>query len=266
MIDSNNTLFQRVLDIESSLVKRRIQVRQKIAVFDLDDTLLDGDIGDAVFARLKLDENDRFLTIQQERLALEWNEYRTLVKSGKKQQAYLRVVTCMAGIPLRILTLTTRNLIRASGGQIKIEGDTVPLPTINPLMSGLLELLKKLKYRIMIISASNHFSVRLVAGELLGLQRSQAFGIRPKLTYLRPKPDSGRIAVLTGTLHEPVPWARGKADLYALHAGRIPPLITGGDSESDMFLLNLTHPQGLTIWAGKGGHQPRNTFTLYPGP
>lgn len=266
MIDSNHHLYQRVMDIESLRAKRKIQVSRKIAVFDLDDTLLDGDIGDAVFARLKLAETTRILTVHHKRISLEWSEYRILIKTGKKQEAYRKVVTCMAGIPLKTLIHTTRNLIRSSGGRIEIEGDTVPFPTINPLIHGLLGLLKKLKYHIMIISASNHFSVRLAAGELLGLRRSQAFGIRPKLTYLRPKPDSRRIAVLTGTLHEPVPWARGKADLYRQQAGLIQPLITGGDSESDIFLLNLTHPRGLAIWAGKGGNPPGNMVELYSLP
>lgn len=266
MVDSNDFLSQRVLEIESNRANRKIQVSRKIAVFDLDDTLLDGDIGDAVFARLKLDESNRFHTLQENYLPLEWDEYRALIKSGKKQEAYRRVVTCMAGIPLKSLIQVTRNLIRLSGGQIKIDGETIPIPKINPLMSGLLRLIKKMKYRIMIISASNHFSVRLVAGELLGLRRSLAFGIRPKLTYLRPKADSRRIAVLTGTLREPIPWARGKADLYRLQVGQIPPLITGGDSESDICLLTLTHPQGLAIWAGRGEDQPRNTFALYPRP
>ena len=266
MFDSNNALFQRVMDIESSLAGHKIRVSQKIAVFDLDDTLIDGDIGDAVFARLKLDETHRLLTLQQERLALEWREYRILIETGKKQEAYRRVVTCMAGMPLKTLVECTRSLIRTTPGHIKIEGETVPVPAVKPDMVELLKLLKKLKYRIMVISASNHFSVRIAAGELLKLPRSRTFGIRPKISFLRPDPANRRMAVLTGTLHEPVPWSRGKAELYTRLTRGIPPLISGGDSHSDLFLLNLTHPLGLAIWAGRGGGQPRNLFRLYPGP
>jgi hypothetical protein len=254
------------MDIESLLACHKIRVSQRIAVFDLDDTLIDGDIGDAVFARLKLDETDRLLTLQQEPLALDWGEYRTLIKTGKKQEAYRRVVTCMAGMPLSTLVECTRSLIRTSPGHIKIEGETLPIPAVKPEMAELLKLLRKLKYRIMVISASNHFSVRIAAGELLKLPRSRAFGIRPKISFLRPDRADRRMAVLTGTLHEPVPWACGKADLYTRLTGGIPPLISGGDSESDLFLLNLTHPLGLAIWAGRGGDQPRKMFRLHPGP
>ncbi len=266
-------LYRKVLDIEQFIADRRIQTISKTAVFDLDDTLLEGDIGDAVFAQLKRDESRRYLTVQQKPLPLGWREYRNLIKTGKKQEAYMRVVTCMAGIPLDVLRETTRKILRSPHRYIEIEGETVPIPRINPTMFGLLQLIRKLKYRIMVMSASNHFSVRLVAGELLHLPRSRAFGIRSLLKYIKPEPGQKRIAVLTGILQEPIPWARGKAEVYARHAGQALPLITGGDSETDFFLLNLTHPLGLAIWAGKNQNRikslqkkldyPRNLYSLY---
>ncbi|MCK4941965.1 MAG: HAD family hydrolase [Candidatus Aminicenantes bacterium] len=267
-------LHRKVRDIERLIADRRIQAIPKTAVFDLDDTLLEGDIGDAVFAQLKRDESRRYLTVQQKPLPLDWREYRNLIETGKKQEAYLRVVTCMAGVPLDVLSETTRKILRSPHRYIEIEGETVPIPRINPTMFGLIQLLRKLKYRIMVISASNHFSVRLVAGELLQIPRSQAFGIRPLLKYIKPEPTQERIAVLTGILQKPIPWARGKAEVYARHAGQVPPLITGGDSETDIFLLNLSHPLGLAIWAGKDQNRikslqkkldhPCNLYPLYP--
>jgi len=267
-------LHRKVLDIEQFIADRRIQAIPKTAVFDLDDTLLEGDIGNAVFAQLKRDESRRYVTVQQKPLPLGWREYRNLIKTGKKQEAYLRVVTCMAGVPLDVLSETTRKILRSPHRYIEIEGETVPIPRINPTMFGLLRLLRKLKYRIMVISASNHFSVRLVAGELLQLPRSQAFGIRSLLKYIKPESAQEKIAVLTGILQKPIPWARGKAEVYARRAGQGHPLITGGDSETDIFLLNLAHPLGLVIWAGKDQNRikslqkkldhPRNLYPLYP--
>jgi len=43
----------------------------------------------------------------------------------------------------------------------------------------------------------------------------------------------------------------GKVDAYREFIGTEPPLITGGDSTSDIPMLNLTHPRGLVIWVGE---------------
>jgi hypothetical protein len=115
----------------------------------------------------------------------------------------------------------------------------------------------------MIISASNHYSVRLAAGELLKLKRSQAFGIRNVLSYLRTEGNRKRKAILTDTLCQPVPWGPGKAELFNRLCGGIPPLVSGGDSRSDLPLLRLTHPRGLAIWAARETDPPTGLFSLY---
>ena len=43
----------------------------------------------------------------------------------------------------------------------------------------------------------------------------------------------------------------GKVDAYRKFIGTEPPLITGGDSISDIPMLNLTHSRGLVIWVGE---------------
>ncbi|MCK4836127.1 MAG: HAD family hydrolase, partial [Candidatus Aminicenantes bacterium] len=151
-------------------------VHQKIAVFDLDNTLLIGDIGDAVFAQLKKYESEQLLTIQQKPMPLEWQEYRHLIHKGKQEKAYKRVVTCMAGLPLNTLLQTTRNIIHSTSNNIHINGDTVPVPTVNPTLYSLIRYLKKKGFRIFIISASNHYSVRMIARELFDLPETSAFG------------------------------------------------------------------------------------------
>jgi phosphoserine phosphatase len=263
MTEPANPLISRVREIEERLSRGRLKVSRRIAVFDLDDTLLEGDIGDAVFAELKRKESQAPLTVEKKRLPLEWQQYRSLIREGKKEEAYRQVVTCMAGIPRETVVETTRSLIRDRPGPIEIQGENLPVPRANPDMIPLIRLLKKLKYHIMIISASNHFSVRVAAVELLKLPGSRAFGIRPRLSYVRDSSQSGRTAILTGRLCQPVPWARGKAELYHRLCPGIAPLITGGDSRSDLFLLDLTHPQGLAIWAARESSPPPGLFPLY---
>jgi hypothetical protein len=168
----------------------------------------------------------------------------------------------MAGLPLGILRKTTLDVIREPGREIPIDGDRIPVPVAHPLMIELIHYLKKKSFRIHIISASNHFSVRLIARELFGLPESCAFGIQPCLKAKKPDTGGEREAVLTARLKKPIPYGIGKARLYKQHISEFPPLITAGDSRSDLHLLRLTHPDGLAIWRGK--NRIRYSGTLFP--
>lgn len=214
--------------------------REKIAVFDLDNTLLIGDIGDAVFAQLLLDKMPMSFT---------WRAYRELIKAKRKREAYERVVTAMSGIPVDTLIETTRRVMNCGLAVLKPEDAEVPVPLPHPGMQKLLKLLESYGYKIYVISATNQYSVRLVAREFFNLPESRVFGIKP-VVRKKQDPKKGNIIVLGETLEPPVTIGEGKAELYEKNIGSTPPLVAAGDSITDIPMLNLTGVPGLIIWVG----------------
>jgi len=210
---------------------------KKIAAFDLDNTLLIGDIGDAVFAQLLLENRD---------LPLSWGQYMDLVRAGKKLEAYTGVVTAMAGISVQDLEETTAKILDSQEPFLQINGDRVPVPKPNPMMQELLKQLKQREYGIYVISATNVYSVRVAAARFFDLPQENVFGIQPELEE--------NSSILKDKLVPPITVVEGKAQLYRDKISSSPPLITGGDSSTDLPMLNLTHPGGLVIWVDKSGN------------
>lgn len=243
-------LSDKIRDIEARIIRQATKTPIKIAVFDLDNTLIIHDIGEAVFARLKQAELGGPLTIDRKPIPLSWSQYRQLILAGKKKDAYKKMVTAMAGLPLNTLVSITREVLRPGFGPVPIEGQSVPVPRVNPPMQTLIRLLQEWHYQIYIISASNHPSVQITAETLFAIPGFRAFGIRSRIVERSLPGQKEKIRLLTPDLLEPIPVDRGKAALYKKHIGSVPPLVTAGDSELDLPLLNLTHPQGLSIWVG----------------
>jgi phosphoserine phosphatase len=216
----------------------------KRAVFDLDNTLLDGDVGDAVFVQLKLDETIEAQTVTQRPIPLSWQEYQDILDRQGKVAAYKKITAALAGIPLDSLRETTRRVMDLPAQYLELEGCRVPVPAPNPTMQALVGWLQSQAYEVYIISASNRFTVEVVGAEHFAIPRAHCFGIESVLQEVNGRP------VLTDQLKEPLPITVGKAEIYHRHIGPEPPLITAGDSDTDIHLLNLTHPGGLSIWRG----------------
>jgi phosphoserine phosphatase len=244
-------LTGKIREIEAKIRNRVIKIPKRIAVFDLDNTLITHDIGEAVFARLKQAEQDEPLTVDRKPIPLSWSEYRELVCRGEKKEAYKKMVTAMSGLPLNTLQNITRQIIRSGTGSIKIAGHSVPVPRANRRMQFLIRLLKRLHYRIFIISASNHTSVRIAADMLLNIPESNAFGIQSRIIDRKLPGKKAQLRLLTSDLIKPIPISRGKVSVYKKYIDSAPPLVTAGDSEMDIHLLNFTHKEGLSIWVGK---------------
>ena len=207
-------LSEKIKKIEDKIRDQVIKIPIKIAVFDLDNTLIIHDIGEAVFARLKQAEGSGLLTVDRKPLPLSWSQYQDLIEQGKKEEAYKKMVKAMAGLPLHTLFDITRKIIRTRARTIRIEGHSVPVPRVNRTMHALIRLLKKLQYRIYIISSSNHYSVRVIAETMLGIPGSCAFGIQSKMVDWPTAGHRNHFQVLTANLGEPVPVSRGKAAVY----------------------------------------------------
>ncbi len=232
-------LFSAVEDIE----KKAANFDKKKAVFDLDDTLLVGDIGDALFARLKDSEVKKSIKVDGTKINLSWNEYRNLVSTGDYDKAYRDVVKAMSGIPVKAVRDMTRELIYNDFRYITIEDERVPIPYIYPDMATLIQFLKALDYEIYVISASNAVSVQVICREFLGLTPANSIGIRSKLNKFEDED-----YIFTNELIEPIPIGEGKASIYREISGDINPLIVGGNSLSDVPMMKLVDDEGMIFW------------------
>ncbi|MCP5108181.1 MAG: haloacid dehalogenase-like hydrolase [bacterium] len=246
-------LLNKIAHIEQCIANGTIELpAPKIAAFDLDNTLLDGDVGDALFARLKLDGKP---------IPLTWAEYQRMIKEKGKLVTYSKVVTVMAGIPVETVEETTRRIMKSTAPFLEFEGVTVPVPRADPIMLELVSYLDRLGYEVYIISATNEYSVKVVAEDYFGIPGSRAIGMQPTIIM-----DNEQGPVLGEKIREPVTVVEGKVDAYRRYIGPTPPLITGGDSTTDIPMLNLTHPQGLIIWKGKNekGYESVKKQLHYP--
>jgi phosphoserine phosphatase len=205
--------------------------RVKIALFDLDNTLLIGDIGEAVFAHLLAEGSP---------LKCTWEEYQSFLRCDVSA-AYRLVVESMAGLTVREVEDATMKLLKKPASFIKAGNEHVPVPKPHPGMKQLVLLLRKLQYSLYVISASNQISVRITAEEFFGIPPECSFGIETKTV-------SG---FLSATLVKPFPIAAGKVDVYHKYISTLPPLVTATDSLVDAPMLGLTDPIGLSLWVGK---------------
>jgi len=210
----------------------------KIALFDLDNTMLIGDIGEAVFARLLADGAP---------LKCTWEEYQSFLRCDVTA-AYRLAVESMAGLTIRKVEEATLKVLIQSSHDIKIGNASVPIPKPHPGMQRLISLLKKLKYSIYVISASNQISVRIAAEEFFGISPECSFGIESKTLN----------KCLSATLVKPFPISSGKVEVYHKYVSSLAPLITATDSLLDEPMLRLTDPTGLSLWVGKN----RSEFKL----
>ncbi|HTP14166.1 MAG TPA: HAD-IB family phosphatase [Bacteroidota bacterium] len=242
MIETNALPTDEIARIDDTVLPPALQAmlagldefkdqRRRIAVFDLDNTLLVGDIGDAVFAKL---------TMQGYMTRFRWEEYMRLSASNRRE-AYSRIVTSMAGLSERLVQKTTLDILGCSDRYLEMDRATVPVPYPHPMMRRLVSTLKSKEYRIVVISASNEISARIAAWKLFGIAPYNVFGIRQLI----------RDGILTDHLLEPVPFGEGKVRVYRKFVGERNPVIAAGDSPFDLPMLSLVGAEGLVLWVGE---------------
>lgn len=239
-------LLLQIEAIEQSIKDQSPRPGEKIAVFDLDNTLLEGDIGEAVFTQLKIEEKKHPLTVTKTLIPFSWPQYHELIREKKKKEAYTRMVTAMAGIPAETVIRATQRVMTADIDLLEFEGVKVLVPRPHPVMQALVHYLKNLDYTAYIISATNSYSVRYMAENYFAIPAAQAFGMQPALSRGGENED-----ILGDTINGPITVGEGKVEAYHRFIGTIPPLVTAGDSESDIQLLCLTSPRGFCIWAAE---------------
>jgi phosphoserine phosphatase len=247
---------QQIKQIPGDMLRRFEEIeqrnrdrREKIAAFDLDNTLLIGDIGDALFIQFKIDERDAPLTIDGSRIPFSWPEYDALLQEHKKEEAYTSMVASYVNIPAATLTQTTRRIMESGKEFLEAEGGRAPVPVPNPVTRAFVYYLQSLDYTIYVISASHQLSVQYVANAYFNIPETHVFAMRNKMTTI----DGAK--VLTAELEKPWTVGQGKADSYRHFIGSTAPLVTAGDSTTDLPVLNLTDPQGLIVWVGGDGQK-----------
>lgn len=232
----------------------------KIAAFDLDNTLLEGDIGEAVFSQLKLDEKKHPVTVTKTMIPFSWPECREMMEKKGKKEAYTKMVTAMAGIPAETVIETTRRVMALNIPFLEVEGVRVPVPRPNAVMQALVGYLKNQGYTVYIISATNSYSVQYMAEEYFNIPATHAIGMRPTVM----NEENG--GILGNEIDGPITVGEGKVEAYHQFIGAVPPLITAGDSTSDFQVLGLTSPQGLCIWAGDDEQEYESIKNMLPHP
>lgn len=215
----------------------------KIAAFDMDDTLLVGDIGDAVFAQL----------ISEGKLApLDWDEYQALLASDYLEGCKYPV-RAMAGLTVEQVIQTTRRVLELDEPFVLVPGaqTQVPLPRPNETMLSLVRRLQAGGYDVYVITATNVWSARWVVAEVFGIPEENVLGIEAKLVKNDENDE------LTAELQEPVTVGEGKVLALKDCIGEQRPLIAAGNSASDYALLRYVRDGGLVIWVGNDDAQIR---------
>ena len=212
---------------------------EKIAVFDCDNTIIHGDISEAVFVLLKKKGYDLNFT---------WHEYNSLINDSKKEEAYKKLISCYAGISKYTIQDVTNEAINKYSEEIKFISFTekgkfysLPLPLKNSLMEKLILKLDMLGFNIYVVSASYDLSVKIACRELFGIREKNVYGMKL----------AEKDGLLTSEIIEPVSCFYGKQDVFHEFISKNPPLITAGDSNNDLPLLELTSPKGTVLWMDK---------------
>lgn len=226
-----NNLMIEVQRIEQILFRNGQNPVRKIAAFDLDNTLLIGDIGEAVFAQLIADGYD---------LPISWSDYRKLIVTNRKE-AYEIIVKAMKGLSVGTVVKATHKVLSSASGDIQVPDGLLATPYPHPVLHAFVQYLRRLKYEVYVLTASNEISARIATSQLFGIPESDVFGVRSKIDH----------DLLTDQLVSPPPIEDGKVQVYHRYIGSAAPFITAGNSSLDIPLLRLTDPRGLSIWIGE---------------
>jgi phosphoserine phosphatase len=220
------TIPEEVLEAINSLPV----VGKPYAAFDLDNTLLIGDIGEAVFA----------LLVKKKLIKdFGWKDYQALIKKNKLK-AYKHIINLMQGLHLRELEKVTVEVIKSKNSTIIIDGDRIPVPKPNKQMQSILELLKKKGIAIYIVTASNEVSAQIICRKYFNIPETNIIGAE----VARNKKGIIKLG------DKEFPYAKGKVNILKKKF-KNKPLVTGGDSPGDIYLLRHTAKAGISFWLGK---------------
>lgn len=199
------------------------------AAFDMDNTLLVGDIGEAVFAGL----------IKKELIqGFNWQDYQNLLCLNR-EAAYMKVIEVMDGLEPHILKDITYEVLNSDNPNIEINNVIIPCPRPNVIMQALIQYLQEKDIAVFVVTASNQLSAEIVCMEYFNLPASNIFGV-PVCYDI-----NGRFAYKPSV----APFGIGKVNVLKSKFNHKPG-ITGGDGIWDKYLLDYTSDSGIRLWLG----------------
>lgn len=211
-------------------IKELSLVKNQYAAFDLDNTLLIGDIGEAVFAMLvKTDHITNF----------GWKDYQDLILSDR-EAAYLKVIVLMDNIELQVLEDITHDIIHTHNTQINIEGYEIPIPKANKIMQSIVRLLTNSGIEVKLVTASNRVSAQIICKEYFDIPANNVFGARVDVDQNKK----------IKTMFNEIPYGEEKVNVLKREF-KDKPVFTAGDSLWDRFLLSYTTNNGIRLWTGE---------------
>lgn len=223
--------IQCLLEQEQRFGESSLSGKNRIALFDLDNTLIDGDIGEAVFAQLLIDGFPLSLTLK---------EYQKMCKEDTIA-AYVEVVCAMEGVALEDIIRVSKRVIQSDHDFLICQGECVRLPKPNLFMKEIIRLLRDWHYSIFIVSASNDVSAKIAGSVLFDVPINNIAGIKPIVIGKK----------LTRQVLEPIPVGVGKVAQYRLMSGDRMPMIVATDSMLDLPILEICDPDGIVIIVGE---------------
>ena len=224
-------ILECLLNIEQRFGESHLGGKSRIAVFDLDNTLLVGDIGNAVFAQL-LSEGVP--------LSLTWHEYQQMIKEDPSN-AYCNAVRTLNGLSLDYLLKATKRVLALHSETIPFNGMEIPVPKANLVLHEVIHLLRQWEYTIFVISASNDISAKVAASTLFDIPVNNIAGIKPKIVD----------GIITSQFVEPIPVGDGKVAQYRLLSGDCHAYDCRNRQRFRPAVITDVHPDGLAILVGE---------------
>ena len=225
MISMKNNIPKHIVE----KIKELSLVKNQYAAFDLDNTLLIGDIGEAVFAMLVKKNIVKIFG---------WDDYQNLIETDR-EKAYFKVIEVMDNLELSVVENITHEIIRTDDIEIELDEYKIPIPKPNTLMRKIVTLLNTSGIAVNVVTASNSVSAEIICWEYFSIPASNVFGARVDIN------DNKRIK----TKFNEVPYGKNKVDVLKREF-KDKPVFTAGDANWDRFLLSYTTQNGIRLWTG----------------
>ena len=239
-INGDQLIATEFEDILVSLRKIN-DLESRIAVFDLDNTLLMGDIQEALLARLLFERKIRDFC---------FSDYAQILEEDLTR-AYNMAVQALAGLKVATIEKMTRCILSDLNPCVRVQDIDVPIPRPHPAMQRLVACLQLMGVECYVVSASNQTSVEICSWEFFGIPSRNAIGMKAKIR------SGWRGRIFTSELEKPVPIFDGKPQALAKRAGDKKPVLLAGDSKSDYPLLSLCPQDGKVLWVGTTASQAK---------
>ncbi len=162
-----------VSELQVNITELAAAAENPVAVFDLDNTLLIGDVQEALLARLSRAGRLR---------GFRWSEYVGMLETDH-QRALRMAVEALDGHTLSSIEQETRALLVENESKLVVQGCEILMPKPHPVLQRLVAQLQMSGIECLVISASNQISVEVLSWELFGIPKRNVVGIRSTIGH-----------------------------------------------------------------------------------